>query len=149
MAYRGMGGLGNRWRYWGLALELGCCARYSTHNVCGSDWCVVLCRVSVSLVKLHSPPHFPLFFFQRKSTATASNGHARYSCSHSSFRLSISGVDRPQCAHNGWHTYAHTLDCRLASPAFIFPACPPALASATYDWCQYGSRLSGNRNYVV
>ena len=62
MAYRGMGGLGNRWRYWGLALELGCCARYSTHNVCGSDWCVVLCRVSVSLVKLHSPSHFPHFF---------------------------------------------------------------------------------------
>jgi hypothetical protein len=49
MARQRMGRLGDCWRYWCMALELGCCARYLAHDLCGSHRCMVLRGVRRSL----------------------------------------------------------------------------------------------------
>lgn len=147
MAYPAMGRLGNRWCHRSVAVELGCCTRYFTYYLCGSHWCMVLCRVStLSLISLR---FLTRLVFQFKSTPATSNGYAYYSWCYPSLHLSISGVHRSECTYHGCHSYAYTLDHRVASLAFILPACSPALASTTHSRCWYGSKLLGERDNVV
>lgn len=103
-------------------------------------------------VAFFRPPPLPFltcFVLQPESSTTTSNGYAYHSRCHPSLHLSIPGIHRPECTHNGMRSFAHAPNHRLTSPAFILPVCSPTLASATHDRRRYGSWLLGKRDHIV